>query len=89
MRQHGRKEDIPAFDPQEAGERFESAFVKAQNIADGALAPIKVPARVRKQMGLECLVAKCPKCNTVACLSGEGRHLCRTCFTWLLYVREG
>mgnify|MGYP007083497170 FL=1 len=60
----------------------------AANIAEGVRLPIDVVARVRKQCGQEILVARCPKCKTVAGLSGEGKHLCRGCYTWLRFRRE-
>lgn len=58
------------------------------NIAEGVRLPQDVTAQVRKQCGQEILVARCPKCKTVAGLSGEGKHLCRGCYTWLRFRRE-
>jgi len=70
-----------------AGE-FQRGLDRARNVAGDVLAPVDVVAQVLVQAGHECLVADCPKCGQRAALSGEGRHLCRRCLTWLRYVRE-
>lgn len=57
-------------------------------IAAGVRAPVKVKALVHQQAGQECLIARCPRCSTLAGLSGEGKHLCRGCYHWLEYCRE-
>lgn len=63
---------------------------RSLEIAERSNTPIDVKAKVTKQMGQEVLVARCPmpNCGEVAALSGEGKHLCRRCHTWLRYVRE-
>lgn len=73
---------------EEAMEKFHKELHKAQEIAS-PIAAVKVAATVVVQAGQEILVARCPRCPTVAALTGEGKHLCRHCFTWLEYVREG
>lgn len=78
----------PPANAEEALDRFLEQFQKAQNIASDVSTPTKVKARVYKQMGIDCLVARCPVCGTVAGLDGEGKHLCRHCHTWLQYCRE-
>lgn len=61
----------------------------AANIAEGVRAPLDVKAVARKQCGQDILVGRCPKCKTTAGLTGEGRHLCRGCYTWLRFRHEG
>lgn len=61
---------------------------RSLEIAERSTTPIDVRAKVTKQMGEEVLVAKCPACGEFAALSGEGKHLCRRCHTWLNYRRE-
>lgn len=48
-----------------------------------------VPARQMTQCGCTILVGRCPHCNTEAGLTGEGLHLCRTCFRMLRYKFSG
>lgn len=50
------------------------------------LDPIPVEAELVVQFDQEVLAATCPKCRTVAGVTGGNRHLCRTCWTLLLYV---
>jgi hypothetical protein len=69
-------------------DQFRAEFNKAADVADGVRAAQKVKAQVVKQAGAEVLAARCPKCRTLAALSGPGKHLCRTCHQWLEYVRE-
>jgi hypothetical protein len=69
-------------------EAFRREWDKAQEIAEAVRCPLVVRAVVRIQAGREILVGRCP-CGTVAALSGEGKHLCRLCWRWLRYVREG
>ena len=73
---------------EEVRDRLKKQLEDSANIAEGVRAPLKVPALVHRQAGQEILVAPCPRCHTVAALSGEGKHLCRVCHTWLEYVRE-
>ena len=68
-------------------DRFLKELTAAQNVADG-FAPMKVRAKVYRQMGRDVLVARCPRCGVIAGLDGEGKHLCRGCHQWLHYVRE-
>jgi hypothetical protein len=74
--------------PEEASDRVKKALEDAVSIAEGIRSARAIPARVVHQAGQEILVAHCPVCNTEAALSGEGKHLCRTCHIWLDYRRE-
>lgn len=75
-----------AFDSQE----FKKKFHEACDQADGIKNPLVVRATARVQAGREILVGKCPvsRCGTVVALSGEGRHLCRQCGSWLRFVKD-
>jgi len=66
---------------------LQANFLKALEQAE-AVQAVDVPARVVLQAGREVLVAACPKCGHLAALSGEGKHLCRHCATWLRFVRR-
>jgi hypothetical protein len=61
----------------------------AVSIAEGVRAPLDVKAIARHQCGVPVLVARCPKCKTIAGLTGEGKHLYRGCYTWLRFRHEG
>lgn len=73
---------------EEMRDKFLKTLTDAQNRASDVNSPTKVGAKPFVQMGATCLVAACPKCHTVAGLTGEGLHLCRHCHAWLKYVRE-
>lgn len=68
---------------------FRRKFEECCDIAEGIKRPLEVRAVPRIQADREILVGRCPvrNCGSVAALSGEGRHLCRKCGTWLRYVR--
>ena len=53
-----------------------------------AATTIDVEATPYVQAGQEILVATCPVCTLIAGLSGEGRHQCRSCHTWLRFHRK-
>lgn len=67
---------------------FQRQFLEACDVADRIRQPLDVRAKVRTQAGRQVLVGRCPKCGTVAALSGEGKHLCRGCRAWLRYRRD-
>lgn len=73
---------------EEHAEKWMKELARAQNVADGT-SPIKLKARPHSQMGVDCLIATCPRCGTVAGLTAAGRHLCRQCHLWMEYVAEG
>lgn len=75
-----------AFNPDE----FRKKFLDACDQADGVRAPVVVRAEPRIQAGAEILFARCPVsgCGEPAALSGEGKHWCRRCGSWLRYVRD-
>ena len=82
--------ELPAASPGDAIEiarTVDEAISRAQEAAVAARA-IDVRAKAIQQMGTEVLVARCPRCGTVAGLTGEGRHLCRTCHQWLRYIKD-
>ena len=72
----------------EMSDRFRRKLDRARDQAESIHAPKDVRARVHVQAGRQILVGTCPVCGTVAALSGEGRHLCVKCFTWLRFIRE-
>lgn len=69
-------------------EAFRKKYDLCQNVAEAVRAPTLVPAVSHVQAGKEILVGQCP-CGALAALSGEGKHLCRHCNTWLQYEKVG
>lgn len=69
-------------------EAFRKQFLEACDIADGVRTALEVRATPAIQGGREVLFGTCPRCKQVAALSGEGKHLCRRCRSWLRYVRD-
>ncbi len=67
---------------------FLKQFDRCRDQASSVRAPLVVRARAALQGGAGMLVGRCPRCGELACLSGEGKHLCRKCGAWLRYVRE-
>lgn len=64
-------------------------FLKSLDEAHARAATlVDVVATPYVQAGQEVLVATCPICTHVAALSGEGRHQCRSCHTWLRFNRK-
>lgn len=64
-------------------------FLRSLDEAKGKAQTIKdVEADPYLQAGREVLVFSCPVCTNVAALSGEGRHQCRSCHTWLRVRRK-
>jgi hypothetical protein len=68
-------------------EGFRKKFEQACDDARGVNNPVEVRAKVKVQAGQEILLGRC-RCGEHAALSGEGRHLCRRCGTWLRYIRD-
>jgi hypothetical protein len=71
------------MDPQSLSEQWQKAVEHYQQMD-----ALEVLSEPRQQAGQEILVAACPRCHTVAALSGEGRHLCRTCGQLLRYRKK-
>lgn len=90
LEREGVSDERPVFDFDYGA--FFRQLDKAREIANDRRTTARrvvVEAKVSTQAGAEILIASCPKCNEPAALDGEGRHLCRRCFTWLEYRRNG
>ena len=87
-----RTPDSPPY--QFDAQAFHEELDKALTVAADVKGPTKVPGVERTQGGVPILVARCPVCQRIFALGGEGRHLCRTCLamnlhTWLQVEKAG